>query len=633
MITYGTRSIQMNSGYASLVDGNNRWKENSSTPHTITFYKRTSGNISYSFTEALSIEENVIDSPLFMGIKRKFLGFPEFPEFSFSTSILIEKQSNSFLFSITPLSDSEKNLRAIQWPAPFLFEEQNSSSYAVVTMCQGALLINGSPDEIVPRERWDLESGYNFTRTNYMPWYGLVRGDETLMAQYLDPFDTGFDYEKYAGGCAKVSHIAHSQLGRIGYERKLRVSLLLDADYNTLAKRYRSYLIESGQFVSLKEKVHKNPKVAQLIGSALIHTDIYHQYSPICFDVLHKNITETEKVVPFQERATQIERLQKLGLSQGYLHLDGWNKEGYDNQHPDTFPPTEKAGGLKGMQDLITRVQKGGFLFGIHDQYRDFYLDAPSYKEEFSVVDHKGDRPNCSLWEGGLQEVLNPRYSLDFVKRNFDTYKQNNLNLDGAYLDVFSVIALDESYHPELPLTREMCAYYRGLCLEEVRNRGILIQSEEGTSWAIPHLDFTHHLPYWVVTSEDPDQMIGKLEERAIGVPVPLSTLVFHDSIITPWTHENTLWPSCGDATTMALIHGGIPYVNIDASEEEITRALQAMKFHRLIAFEELLHHRYVDMDRTIHQSTFSSGYVLTVDTKDNSAILKKDGEIIPLHK
>ncbi len=631
MITYGTRSIQLHNGYASVSEETNRWQENTSIPHSITFYDKDLGDISYSFTEALSIEEKVIESPLCTGIQRRFLGFPNFPNFSFSTSVLIEKQSNSFLFSITPLSDSEKNLRAIQWPAPFLFEEQNSSSYAVVNMCQGALLINGSPDEIIPRERWDLESGYNFTRTNYMPWYGLVRGSESLMAQYLDPFDTGFDYEKHAGGCAKVFHIAHSQLGRVGYERKLRISLLQDADYNILAKRYRSYLIETGAFVSLKEKICKNPKVEQLIGSALIHTDIYHQYSPICFDVLHGNITEKEKVVTFRKRASQIERLHTLGLSHAYLHLDGWNKEGYDNQHPDTFPPTEKAGGLQGMQELIQRVHQCGFLFGIHDQYRDFYLDAPSYAEEFSVVNHKGGRPNCSLWEGGLQEVLNPRYSLEFVKRNFNTYRENNLPLDGAYLDVFSVIALDESYHPELPLTREMCAYYRGLCLEDVRNRGILIQSEEGTSWAIPHLDFTHHLPYWVVTSEDPDQMIGKLEERAIGVPVPLSTLVFHDSIITPWTHENTHWPSCGDAATMALIHGGIPYVNIDASQAEIDRAQQAMNFHKLIACEELTHHRYVDTERTIHQSTFSSGYVITVDTKDCSIVLTKDGKTLSL--
>lgn len=629
MINFNKLSFDFNDSYLILRNNKNIWIENTLEKQSITFYKKDTGLIVKNFNEASNMQEEKFDNELFIGLRRTYSGYSGFEDFSFSISVAIEKQRETFLLSVEPSCEMGKCLRVIKWPAPFIFNKKGKQNYAVMNICQGSLLINGSPSEIVLRDRWDLESGYNFTRSNYMPWYGLVRENETLMAQYLDPFDTGFDCEKLSGDCAKVFHLVHSQLGNLNYCRRLRIDLLIDADYNILAKKYRNFLIENGNFISLKEKIIKNKNLKKLIGSCLIHTNIYSKYSPESFDFIHKNITEKEKVVPFSKRAEQIQRLSKLGIEKAYLHLDGWTKEGYDNQHPDTFPPTEKAGGLKEMQSLIDITHSCGFLFGIHDQYRDLYLDAPSYNKEFSIVNYTGKRYYCSLWAGGPHEALNPIFSLDFVKRNFDLYKKNSLELDGAYLDVFSVIALDESYSKNYPLTRENCAKYRSLCFEDLRNRDLLVQSEEGTSWAIPHLDFTHHMPYWMITSKDENQMIGKIEDEAIGIPVPISSLVFHDSIITPWTNDNKNWKSCSNASLMAIIHGGIPYLEIDEEENMIIQVKKAMKFHSLIAFEELLKHEYLDDDFTIHHSVFTSGYECIVDTQNNTFKIFKDSKLI----
>lgn len=627
MFKYNNNSIEIDNNFAIIKKDNNSWIEDKEQGHKIIFYTQEQGHIELPFEAAKEIISNEINDSLFIGIKTTYSNFPNFEDFSFSTSILIDKQNNSFLFILEPNNENTGYLRSISWPAPFKFDEKRKSCYAVVNMCQGALLVNGSDDEIIPRKRWDLESGYNFTRTNYMPWYSLVRDEDTLYAQYLEPFDTGFDYEKLKKGCAKVSHIVHSQLGKINYCRRLRIKLLQNADYNTVSKEYRKYLIDSGKFISLREKINKNENLKKLIGSSLIHTDIYHKYSPDCFDVIHKNILEKEKVVTFDQRKNQILKLKQLGIDKAYVHIDGWNNEGYDNQHPDTFPPTEKAGGLKKMIELINTIHECSFLAGIHDQYRDIYLDAPSYNSDYTIEKYDGEKYSCTLWEGGAHEALNPMFSKSFVERNYNLYKNNELNLDGTYLDVFSVISLDESYSKNYPLTRENCAKYRADCFQEIRKRKLLIQSEEGSSWAIPHLDFTHHLPYWMITSEDQHQMIGKIEDKAIGVPVPLSTLVFHDCIITPWTNETKNWKSCSNAALMAIIHGGIPYLNID--ETNIIDTKKAMKFHELICFEELLKHEYLDKDYTVHHSVFSSGYECYVDTNDDKFKIFKDGNLI----
>ena len=59
-----------------------------------------------------------------------------------------------------------------------------------------------------------------------------------------------------------------------------------------------------------------------------------------------------------------------------YLHLDGWAEPGYDNKHPDYLPACKEAGGWDGMKKLADTMHECGYMFGIHDQYRDYYLAA-----------------------------------------------------------------------------------------------------------------------------------------------------------------------------------------------------------------------------------------------------------------
>ena len=39
-----------------------------------------------------------------------------------------------------------------------------------------------------------------------------------------------------------------------------------------MAKRYRRHVQETGHFVSLREKIARNPLVGKLIGSPVVHT-------------------------------------------------------------------------------------------------------------------------------------------------------------------------------------------------------------------------------------------------------------------------------------------------------------------------------------------------------------------------
>ena len=93
-------------------------------------------------------------------------------------------------------------------------------------------------------------------------------------------------------------------------------------------------------------------------------------------------------------------------MHNAYVHLDGWGARGYDNVHPDPLPPAERAGGWAGLRALADTADELGYTLILHDQYRDYYLDAPSYSPEWAVVDEQGKRPSHALWAGGQQELL-----------------------------------------------------------------------------------------------------------------------------------------------------------------------------------------------------------------------------------
>jgi hypothetical protein len=94
------------------------------------------------------------------------------------------------------------------------------------------------------------------------------------------------------------------------------VALLPKGNYVDLAKRYRRHVIESGLFVSLKDKIAHNPIVANLIG----------------------NVSTGASVL----------RNPKPG---GPGYDDKGPKSNYrlttcagDRQHPDVLPPNKEAG-------------------------------------------------------------------------------------------------------------------------------------------------------------------------------------------------------------------------------------------------------------------------------------------------
>ncbi len=231
------------------------------------------------------------------------------------------------------------------------------------------------------------------------------------------------------------------------------------------------------------------------------------------------------------------------------------------------------------MKALADTCREPGYTFGIHDQYRDYYYDASTFSMDSAVLNEDGGHPFCSIWYGGSHRYHCAKLAPDYVRRNYDTFERLGIRIEGAYLDVFSIVYLDECFSPEHPMTHEECAASRLECFHMLTQRGIIMASEETVDAMIPGLALCHHAPYFTSSLGTSSELFGD--------PIPLFNLVWYDCIVIPW---HALEPSGGwgmpsdyDAFGMALINGGTLYCGIEEKKENISRMNAVLALHEKV--------------------------------------------------
>jgi len=462
------------------------------------------------------------------GVKVTYTDFPDVPELEIECRIWQEHATNDVLFELIPLKDAV--IKDVIWPGALKFDAPEAMT--VLPLMRGVLVKNYTEEtypHIWPTDTVLPENGrYSCSRSMYMQFWGQYDNNGAAVSILETRWDGGMLVETGVERPTAVSARWRESLGKIGYARKLRVCFLpAGSDYNQIAKVYRAYVKANGEFVSLKQKIARNEKLAQLIGRPIVHTHIWYHVQPDSDAYKPDRPELNDRKQTYAQVEEGLKTLRKNGLDRAVLHLDGWCKRGYDNQHPDVLPPNEELGGWEGMRKLQDTCHELGYFFGLHDQYRDYYYDADSFDEELAIHNADGSVPSHSFWYGGKQTVLCQTMAPDYVRRNYREFAANGIHPDNVYLDVFSCVELDECFHPSHIMNREMCAQSRAKCLSEVAAMGTLMQSEEGIDWAFPYLDFVHHAPH------APVEDWWKPDHRA-GIPVPLLDLVYHDCLIIP---------------------------------------------------------------------------------------------------
>ncbi len=502
---------------------------------------------------------------------------------------------------VCELVAAERNTAVLEcfWPHAVADE---CFDHTVVPFMQGMLLPKTWPEKV------RLYDTMCYGRGLYMPWWGHQKDKSAMLVLIETPEDAGCRFDHPAGGPTKIELRWVHSLGRLAYPRRVRLCFFDEGNYVTMAKRYRKHVLETGHFVSLREKIARNPLVGKLIGSPVVHTGILSHIQPESSYYHKDDPAKNHQFVSFDERAGQLRQLSQKAVKRAYVHLDGWGFRGYDNLHPDVLPPCPEAGGWEGMKRLSETCDELGYVFAIHDQYRDYYLDAKSYDPRHTILDRSGNRPHGSTWFGGNQSILCARLALGHVKKNYRALLDHGVKVRGAYLDVFAVVPPDECYSPEHPATRADCLMYRGWCLDFIRAAGGVVSSEEPADWAIPHIDLVHHGPYALV----PNPGRGP----AIGIPVPLFSLVYHDALLLPWSLGKGAWgiPQNDLGFLHGLANAGLPYLSLNPAEEELDRVRTMCALHERVGLLEMTSHEFLDESHRKQRTRFTDGTTVTID-------------------
>ena len=496
-------------------------------------------------------------------------------------------------------ADGGTLVRELLWPASF---EPGTFESTVVPFMQGMLLPKGWPRAV------RLYDSMSYGRGLYMPWWGFDRRGASVLVLLETPDDAGCRFDHQAGGPTSIDVRWVHSLGRWSYPRVVRFAFVDGGGYVALAKRYRRHVVDSGCFVSLREKIARNPLVAKLVGAPVVHTSILYHVQPQSSYYDKKDPAKNHQLVTFDRRAAELEALSALGVGRAYVHLDGWGVRGYDNLHPDILPPSPEAGGYEGMKHLADACEALGFVFAIHDQYRDYYLDAPSYNPRNAQVGENGRREFHSTWYGGTQTYLCPSLAPGHVAKNHRALLGRGVKLRGAYLDVFAVVPPDECYNPEHPVTRAECLKYRGMCFDLVRSYGGVVSSEEPADWALAKLDLVHHGPFPL----DPNPGAGP----AMGIPVPLFDLVYHDAILLPWSLGKGAWgiPESDLGFLHGLGHAGLPYLSIAPSAAELEQVRTMCALNARVGLTELVAHEFLEGSFRRQRFIYADGTAVTID-------------------
>jgi hypothetical protein len=535
-------------------------------------------------------------------------------------TVCLEGRDEELVFDVAA-DEHATEVRQLDWPEAM---DASEVDYTILSNNRGNLLPRNWPKEyypirtvtkegkIAPTDHSVLQS--HVIESWSMSWWGFQKGKSAMMVIVETPDDASYQFSHPAGGPTVIGPRWLTSLGRLGYMRSARMCFYDDASYVTLAKRYRKYAMDTGLFVSLKEKVARTPVVADLIGTPQTRVRILRNMSKESDRWDSVNPTNNYNVTTFDERARQLRDLKASGVDKTLVFITAWPHLGYDRQHPDPLPPPEVAGGWEGLKRLADTCKELGYPYIFHDQYRDYYADAPSYDPQFAIHEEtsggmahafagsrfgdwkEGQIPWMRHWDGGKQTYLNARYQAGHLRKNYDLFFEHDIRPQGIYIDVVGYVPPDEDYNPEHPTTRSDAMRGQIACLDWAHHNLGAVATEAGSDWVVPYVDIINQ-----------SGGIGKT------IPVPLYNLVYHDAVMISFggrgdDKKNLL---------LGILCAGVPELPLAREETDAKRMAlihEMAALHKRLAYVEMTNHEFLDDERRQERTTYADGTTVMVD-------------------
>ena len=489
------------------------------------------------------------------------------------------------------ISDIDESLPSLNFPPPI-----ESASLVI-------------PDKI---GKWVRDEGVSMdcrfiTQNNgmNMRWIGGLAEDE--QQGWLVIFEENYEHM----GCYLNGHLVtptyFKTKGQWHKSRSVRYCFT-ENGYVGQAKRFRRHAKELGLFRTLEEKCAENPDLKRMLGGRIVsffQCSTNRNANAEAFYQTPKGEEGLEVKITHADAKQAIALAKEWGMKRGLFNLRGTFAGGYDDRHPDIWPPEPALGTIDELKEILS--QEGPYLAALHDNYQDIYQQSPSFPE--GVIQTKDNHLMWGgYWHGGLTYIICSKEQEKYARRNWEQLK--TLGLKAHFVDTLSCPRFYECYHPDHPLTMDECRESKVSLMEFFKGQGIVFGSEESADYGLAHFDW--------------------LENRHTHVPhesIPLWPLVFHDAAF--YARYSTDGTAGGEPVSQLenWLWGYMNYwpvndlVSWPEQEDAFKASLDLDDFHARIGMDEMMTHRYLQ-DGLVEQTEFSSGVRVTANFSDEMRVV-----------
>ncbi len=486
---------------------------------------------------------------------------------------------------------------SLGYPHPFVTER---GTWLVVPMNEG--ISYPVDDATVETRRLIAYGGHGIC----MPFWGVTDGQQGYMVVIETPDDASIQIARLDGRLC-IAPEWEAQKGKFGYARKLRYIFLDQGGHVAMCKRYRQYARQAGLLKTLEEKRWENPDVDLLIGAV--------------------------NVWCWERDALAIVRDMK---SQGVDRILWSNR-----QNPDVILAMNEIDGVLTSrydiyQDLMDPNIVKEQLRSVHPDWtqeawpQDIMLDAQGdWRKGWQVKGKDGKMYPCAV----LCDRQALKYAAQRVPEELETHPYRC-----RFIDTTTASPWRECYDPDHPMTRSQSRYWKMELLRYMSQEMHLVTgSETGHDAAVPFVHYFEGMlslgPYRVPDAgrqmqEIWDEVPERVAKYQLGheYRLPLWELVYHDCVVAQWywgDYNNKL-PALWDKRDLFNILYGTPPMFMftrtfwEQNKDRFARSYQDVcTVARAVGYSEMTDHRFLTDDRSVQQTHFANGVVVTVNFGD----------------
>ncbi len=143
----------------------------------------------------------------------------------------------------------------------------------------------------------------------------------------------------------------------------------------------------------------------------------------------------------FSECLDDLQTLVSWGLKDLLVIIHVWQKYGYDNGLPSTYPAGDAYGGESGLKEIIDICESNGYLYAFHTNYVDFYENSDVWNPDDIALNPDGTW--VEAWYNpstGMQSYLMKPSRCGFYADLYEPLIHDSYRTKAAFLDVHTSV-------------------------------------------------------------------------------------------------------------------------------------------------------------------------------------------------